>query len=92
MEYLMYYFLGINFITYVLFGLDKVKARKKSWRIPERNLFIFSFIGGSLGALLAMRKFKHKTQKSEFKNVIYLIVTIQFLLSFFIIWQVYFKA
>ncbi|HEY4540725.1 MAG TPA: DUF1294 domain-containing protein [Faecalibacter sp.] len=92
MEYVLYYGLGINLFTYVLFGLDKVKARNKKWRIPENTLFFLSFIGGSIGALLAMKKFRHKTQKSEFKNVIYLILTIQLALLIFILWQLYIKT
>jgi Predicted membrane protein len=67
MIYFISYLIAINLITFIFFGIDKVKARKKNWRIPEKTLFILSFIGGSIGALFAMKKFRHKTQKSEFK-------------------------
>ncbi len=89
MEYLIYFLLGINFITYLLFGLDKVKARKNKWRIPEKYLFLFTFLGGSLGAILAMKQFHHKTQKSEFKNVIFIIILVQIAILTFFGWHFY---
>ena len=92
MQYIIFYLIVINLLTYVFFGIDKVKAQKSSWRIPEKTLFTLSFLGGSVGALLAMNKFRHKTKKSEFKNVIYLIVLVQLSLLVFIGWQVYVKA
>jgi len=91
MEYLIYFLIGINLITYLLFGVDKVKASKNKWRIPEKYLFIFSFFGGSLGAVIGMKQFHHKTQKSEFKNVIGLIIFVQILFVSFIVWQFYFR-
>lgn len=92
MQYIIIYLIIINLSTYLFFGIDKVKAKKSSWRIPERTLFTLSFFGGSAGALLAMHKFRHKTQKSEFKNVIYLIVLVQLSLLAFIGWQLFIKA
>lgn len=92
MEYFIYYLIGINILTYLLYGIDKAKASKNAWRIPEKYLFLFTFLGGSLGAILAMKQFHHKTKKSEFKNVIFIILLVQFVLASFIIYQIYFKA
>lgn len=87
--YIIYYIVGINLITYLFFWMDKVKAKRKSWRISEKTLFILSFIGGSLGGFVAMNQLRHKTQKSEFKNVMYIILTIQLVLIGFITYQLY---
>ena len=89
MEYVAYYFIGINLITYLLFGIDKVKATKNKWRIPEKYLFIFTFFGGSFGAILGMKQFHHKTQKSEFKNVIFIIILVQLAILAFLGWHFY---
>ncbi len=86
-NYLIYYFIGINVLTYLLFGIDKVKASHNQWRIPEKTLFTCSFLGGSIGAILAMKQFRHKTQKKEFKQVIGLIVLIQIVLVGFVGYQ-----
>ena len=53
--------LGINLLTFSMFGLDKRRARKQRWRIPEATLLGLSLLGGSVGAILGMRLFHHKT-------------------------------
>ena len=88
-EYLVYYLIGINFITYLLFGIDKAKATKKKWRIPEKYLFLSTFLGGSIGAIIGMKQFHHKTQKSEFKSVIFIIILVQLAIISFLGWQFY---
>ncbi len=60
------YVLFINSITFFLMGLDKKKARNYQWRIPESTLIITALIGGSLGALVGMFFFHHKTKKTKF--------------------------
>lgn len=87
MEYVIYILIGINLLTYLIFGIDKVKAKNNSWRIPEKTLFILTFLGGSIGAVIGMIQFHHKTKKSEFKSVIYLIILIQIALLSFIGYQ-----
>lgn len=89
--YIFYILIGINLITYLIFGIDKVKAKNKSWRIPEKTLYTLAFFGGSLGAIIGMIQFRHKTQKTEFKNVIFIIVLVQMMLISFILWQLYFR-
>ena len=56
------YFIGINLITFIVFGIDKRKAVKHRYRIPEKNLFGLAIIGGSVGAWLGMYVWRHKTR------------------------------
>ena len=64
------YFIVINLLTFLLYGLDKYKAIRREWRIPERALLLMAFVGGAFGALSAMRIFRHKTRKGRFKLMI----------------------
>ena len=64
------YFIVINLLTFLLYGLDKYKAIRQEWRIPERALLLMAFVGGAFGALSAMRIFRHKTKKGRFKLMI----------------------
>ena len=73
-----------NLITFSVFGIDKFKAVKNKWRIPEKILFLFSIIGGSVGGLLGMYTFRHKTQKPAFKFGIPTILIVQIVLIYFI--------
>lgn len=66
MEVLFAYFLIVNSLTFVIAGYDKYLALKNRYRIPENTLFLLAAIGGSLGLLLAMFLFKHKTSKTSF--------------------------
>jgi uncharacterized membrane protein YsdA (DUF1294 family) len=68
----------ISIITFFYFGFDKARAlRPGATRIRERTLWILSAIGGSPGALMAMKFFRHKTQKSSFQLVMILILLLQ---------------
>ena len=66
MKYFLLYLLLINAIAFVLMLADKQKARKNRWRIPERTLIGSALLGGSLGALLGMYTFRHKTKHLKF--------------------------
>lgn len=68
---------AVNLITFATYGLDKRLAQRGSWRVPEATLFLLAFVGGSPGALLAMRWFRHKTVKGAFRIVFWLIVALQ---------------
>lgn len=74
----------ISIITFAVFGIDKLKAVKDKWRIPEKVLFLLSVIGGSVGALLGMYTFRHKTKKPAFKFGIPAILIVQIVLLYFI--------
>ena len=52
----------INLLTFNVYGADKRRARKGKWRVPEKTLFLLPLLGGSIGALLGMRVFHHKTK------------------------------
>ena len=65
-EELSFYILVVNMVTFVIYGLDKWKARHDRWRVPESVLIFLAIIGGSPAAILAMRMFNHKTNKNKF--------------------------
>ena len=77
MHALVYYIIGINLLTFLLYGIDKWKAQHKKWRIPEDILLFLPIIGGSLGALLAMAIFHHKTRHRRFLIVVPLVLVAQ---------------
>ena len=60
-EALLYYLIVINVVTFLVYGIDKWKAKQGSWRISEATLLILAIIGGSIGALLGMKIWHHKT-------------------------------
>ena len=60
------YFIVINIIGFFIMWLDKRKAIKGSWRIPEKTLFIITALGGGNGTIAGMYTFRHKTQKIQF--------------------------
>ena len=66
MRYLMYYLIIINIAAWLMYGLDKWKAKSGAWRIPERTLLLTALLGGSAGALAGMLLFHHKTRKPKF--------------------------
>lgn len=60
------YFIVINIIGFFIMWLDKRKAKKGAWRIPEKTLFIITALGGGIGTTAGMYAFRHKTQKIQF--------------------------
>lgn len=78
------YFLIINIVTFAVFAFDKFSAIKKGPRIKEKTLFGLIIIGGSLGGLLSMSFFRHKTQKIYFTVGVFLIMTIQAALIYYL--------
>lgn len=62
----LFYFVSINLIAFTLMGIDKKRAVKNKFRIPERTLFFVAFIGGAAGGLLGMKYFRHKTKHKKF--------------------------
>ena len=74
---LYYYLIAINTITFLVYGLDKLKAKKGKWRIPESTLLLLAIIGGSIGAWLGMKVWHHKTMHKKFKYGIPLIIILQ---------------
>ena len=77
--------LAINILTFVVFGVDKYKAIKKQYRVPEKTLFLLAVMGGSAGALAGMFAFRHKTRKWYFRIGIPCIWAVQILLLIYLI-------
>lgn len=61
------YLIAINVITFVVYGIDKIKAKEHWWRISEATLLLLAAFGGSLGAWAGMYVFHHKTKHKKFK-------------------------
>ena len=70
MKAILIILLLMNLLAFILYGVDKHKARKGAWRIPEATLLLAAFLGGSLGALLGMEVFRHKTKHWQFKVLV----------------------
>ncbi len=77
MKFLIWYLAGINLLAYAVYWLDKRRAEKGQRRISERELLLWAGAGGSLGAFLAMRRFRHKTAKVSFRVGFFGIVLLQ---------------
>ena len=77
---LLYYLIVSNIVTFLVYGIDKWKAKQGSWRISEATLLILAVIGGSIGALLGMKIWHHKTMHKKFKYGLPLILIIQIIL------------
>lgn len=76
-QLLLIYLLTINALGCILMLADKIKARKKRWRIPEATLFLVAAIGGSIGSLIGMYAFRHKTRHFSFVFGMPLILAVQ---------------
>ncbi|MBR3786474.1 MAG: DUF1294 domain-containing protein [Firmicutes bacterium] len=70
MNILWYYLLAVNLLAFFLYGIDKRKAVKDQWRIPEATLLGVAFVGGSIGAWAGMQVFRHKTKHWKFKILV----------------------
>ena len=77
MEEIICYLLAVNIVTFLLYGIDKYKAKKGKWRISEATLLTMAAIGGSIGAWAGMRLWHHKTMHKKFKYGIPLIIIMQ---------------
>ena len=80
MELLLYYFVCVNVLTFFVYGIDKWQARQGKWRISEATLLLVAVIGGSIGAWLGMRVWRHKTMHKKFKYGIPAILMIHIII------------
>lgn len=80
LELFCYYLIAVNVITFIIYGIDKWKARKKKWRIPEATLLLLAVMGGSLGAWAGIDIWRHKTKHAKFKYGVPTILLVQFVL------------
>lgn len=81
---LQIYLLAMTIVTFFIYGIDKYKARKAKWRIPETTLLWMAILGGSVGALLGMKVWRHKTLHRKFKYGVPAILIIQIILAILI--------
>ncbi|MBE9004862.1 cold shock and DUF1294 domain-containing protein [Fortiea sp. LEGE XX443] len=74
----------MSLITFILYRDDKLRAKQKQWRVPEKTLHLCEFMGGWLGAFVAQRKLHHKSSKVSYQVVFWIIVT--FHIVFWLVW------
>ena len=79
-SFLIIYFIIINIVGFAMMGIDKRKAIKRAFRIPEATLFIVALIGGSIGSILGMQVFRHKTRHWYFAFGMPAILVVQIVL------------
>ncbi len=79
------YLAAINLIGFTSMGLDKRKAKRDKWRIPEARLFLYAILGGSAGSIAGMWVFRHKTRHWYFKLGMPLILILQVALAIWLI-------
>ena len=83
---LIFWFAIINCLGALFICLDKHRARKRQWRVPERTLLLFAWLGGCLGVYLAMQLIRHKTQTKKFTIGVPLIFLVHLLLAALLAW------
>lgn len=83
MKYLLIYLLIMNALGFLLMLADKRRARKNRWRVPERTLMTVAALGGSMGSLLGMYTFRHKTRHKKFTLGIPALLVAQVALGIF---------
>lgn len=82
---IVFYLVILNVLTFLLYGIDKWKAKRSRWRIPESALLGMAAVGGSVGAWLGMRVWHHKTQHKKFRYGVPAILVVQIVL---LVWAV----
>ena len=80
MEVVAYFLIGINVLAFIVYGVDKWRAAHGRWRIPEDTLLGLAVIGGSIGALLGMKVWHHKTKHKKFVFGLPAILLIQLII------------
>lgn len=82
---ILIYLLIVNALGFLLMLVDKRKAQKNLWRIPESTLFLMAAIGGSIGSLAGMYKFRHKTKHLKFTLGVPAILIAQIVLVYWLV-------
>ena len=85
MNIILGYLLAVNIATFLLYGIDKYKAKKGKWRVSEATLLLMAVIGGSIGAWAGMRIWYHKTMHKKFKYGIPIIISLQVALAVYLL-------
>ena len=84
---LLVYLLLVNAAGFLLMLVDKIKAKRNLWRIPEATLISVAAIGGSIGAIAGMNLFRHKTKHAKFYIGLPVILTLQIILVCFLVFK-----
>lgn len=84
MDLIGYVLLALNFVAFFIYGIDKLKAKRSRWRIPETTLLLFALLGGSIGAWVGMKVWRHKTQHKKFYIGIPVIIVLQILVIIYL--------
>lgn len=77
MKILILYLVVVNVVSFIMYGVDKRKAKRNRWRTSEARLLAIAVAGGSLGAWMGMYAFRHKTQHLKFKYGVPVIIGLQ---------------
>lgn len=89
LKFIILFFIIMSIVTFIMYFIDKRKAVKKRWRIPEATLLTVSFLGGSFGAFLAMKTFRHKTQHAKFYITVPVMMVLHIALIGFAVYKLY---
>lgn len=89
MKYFAIYLLIVNAAGFLLMLIDKRKAIRHRWRIPEKTLFLTAAIGGSVGSIMGMYTFRHKTKHLQFTLGMPAILIVQLILAFIFFTRIY---
>lgn len=87
MQTIIIYIITINVVAFIVFGIDKLRARQKKWRIPEATLLLLAVVGGSIGAWAGMLVWRHKTMHRKFKYGVPVILILQLAIVTWIIYK-----
>ena len=79
LKMILIYMAVVSLIGFFIMGIDKLKAKKGAWRIPEKTLLLMAFLGGGVGVWLGMEVFRHKTKHLQFKYGVPLITILEFI-------------
>ena len=85
MKTILLLLVAVNLVSFTLYGLDKLKAKKGLWRIRESTLLLIALLGGSVGALLGMEVFRHKTKHWQFKVLVPVFLVLHIALAVWLV-------
>ena len=85
MKAILLLLVAVNLVSFTLYGLDKLKAKKGLWRIRESTLLLIAALGGSVGALLGMEVFRHKTKHWQFKVLVPVFLVLHIALAVWLV-------
>ena len=85
MKTILLLLVAVNLVSLTLYGLDKLKAKKGLWRIRESTLLLIAALGGSVGALLGMEVFRHKTKHWQFKVLVPVFLVLHLALAVWLV-------